>query len=61
MHIPVHLEQLELDAAVSLHVCEGQLVESRQQKLHVREERFEGACVVVTQSRIQSMIETRLL
>ena len=55
------LENLQLDAAVGAHVREGQLVEARQQQLHVRQKRFQAAHVVIAQSRIQTGIQTRLL
>ena len=42
-----HLVKLELDAAVSGYVREGQLVERRQQQLHEREEGLQGGDVVV--------------
>ena len=42
-----HLEQLELNAAVSAYVSQRQLVEPRQEQLHVRQEGFQGCDVVV--------------
>ena len=56
-----HLEELELDAAVRAYVSKRQLVEGRQQELHVRQERCEAAHVVVAQGRVQTGINTRLL
>ena len=59
--LPAHLKQLEPNSAVGLDMREGQLVEPRQQQLHVRQKRFEGAYVMVTQSSVQTGIQTRLL
>ena len=60
-NVSAHLEQLELDSAVGLDVRQGQLVETGEQQLHVRQKRFEAVYVMVTQSRVQTGIQTRLL
>ena len=56
-----HLKKLELDAPVSGYLYKGQLVEARQQQLHIWQERFEAAIAVIAQGRVQTRIETRLL
>ena len=59
--IDIHLEKLELDAAVSRDVRQRHLVERRQQQLHVREERFQLQLVVAAQGRVQTRIQARRL
>ena len=59
--IDIHLEKLELDAAVSGDVRQRHLVERRQQQLHVREERFQLQLVVAAQGRVQTRIQARRL
>ena len=59
--ISYYLENLFFDASVSAHMRKGQQVQAGQQQLHVRQEGFEAAHVVVAQGRVQTWIEARLL
>ena len=53
--------KIEFDASVRAHVLKGKLIKPRQKQLNIREERFQATRVVVTQGRVYSRIETRLL
>ena len=56
-----HLVELELDTTVSGYLTQRQLIETREQQLHVRQEGIQGDSVVGAQGRVQTGIQTCFL
>ena len=60
-HHASHLVKLKFDAAVSGHVHQRQLVQRRQQQLHVRQPGLQHSLVTAAQGRVQPRVQARFL